>query len=329
MADVLRITGEPENDGPHIARAATLLRAGGLVAIPTETVYGLAGNALDPEAIARIYEAKGRPATNPLIIHVTSVASAKELASAWPESAARLADAFWPGPLTLIVPKNPIVPDAATAGLPSVAIRVPSHPVMRAVIDAAGLPLAAPSANRSQALSPTRAGHVLKSLGDRIELILDADTTEHGLESTVVDCTVTPPRLLRPGPIGIGQLEGVVGKVKVEKGSIADDTARPSPGMAQRHYAPHAKLLVVPIPRLAAAIAEGEAPVGAFLLGGAVLNAKATLVQMPADPVAYGAILFTELHRMDDAGIKTIVVEEPPHEAGWDAVWDRLRRASV
>ncbi len=329
MTRILQLSGDKRHDDPIIEEAATVLRSGGIVAIPTETVYGLAGNALDPDAIAKIYEAKGRPSANPLIIHVATIEQAKDLASAWPSNAQKLADAFWPGPLTLVVPKTSDVPDSATAGLQSVALRVPSHPVMRAVIEAAGIPLAAPSANRSQAVSPTRAGHVLKSLGDRIELILDGGTTEHGLESTVVDCTVTPPRLLRPGPISRMDLEGVVGRVKVEEESVADDTARLSPGMSARHYAPSARLIIVPKERLANALLSAEAPVGAFLLGGAVLNPKATLVQMPAHPVAYGATLYTELHRMDDAGVKTIIVEEPPKEAGWEAVWDRLRRASA
>lgn len=329
MATILRMTGEPDADARHIDAAAAVLRAGGIVAIPTETVYGLAADALDPSAIAKIYEAKGRPSTNPLIIHVTSIDTAKALSSAWPIAAQQLAEAFWPGPLTLIVPKHPSVPDAATAGLPSVAIRVPSHPVMRAVIDAAGMPLAAPSANRSQALSPTRAGHVLKSLGDRIELILDAGTTEHGLESTVVDCTVVPPRVLRPGPITILALERVVGRVKSDQSDVAESVARPSPGMSQKHYSPQAVLRVVPAKKLAEAIAAAEAPVAAFLLGGAVLNANATLVQMPGNSIVYGATLYGELHRMDDAGMKTIVVEEPPSDAAWEAVRDRLRRASA
>ncbi len=329
MAEILHINGDPQHDAHHVARAAEVLRNGGIVAIPTETVYGLAANALDPEAVAKIYEAKGRPSTNPLIIHVTSLEDAKQLALSWPIAAQNLAEAFWPGPLTVIVPKNPIVPDNATAGLENVALRVPSHPVMRAVIDAAGVPLAAPSANRSQAVSPTRAGHVLKSLGDKVDLILDAGTTQHGLESTVVDCTVVPPRILRPGPITHAELERVLGRVRTEEGSLTEDTAHPSPGMSHRHYAPTARVRIVPAARLATVIADSDAPVGAFLLGGAVLNAKATLVQMPSDPVAYGAILFSELHKMDDAGIKTIVVEEPPSMPGWEAVRDRLRRASA
>ncbi len=329
MADILRITGDPAHDAHHVRVAADVLRAGGIVAMPTETVYGLAADALNPAAIEKIYAAKGRPSSNPLIIHVTSIDAAKELASAWPVAAQKLAEAFWPGPLTVIVAKKPVVPDAATAGLSHVAIRCPSHPVMRAVIDAAGTPLAAPSANRSQAVSPTRAAHVLKSLGANVDLILDAGTTEHGLESTVVDCTVVPPRVLRPGPVTILELERVVGRVKADDADIADDVSRPSPGMSRKHYAPQAKVVVVPGVRLADAIAKAEAPVAAFMLGSALLNSTATMVQMPGSPVVYGAVLYGELHRMDDAGMKTIVVEEPPREPGWEAVRDRLRRASA
>lgn len=329
MADILRINGDPVHDAHHAASAAEVIKAGGIVALPTETVYGLAANALDADAIAKIYEAKGRPSTNPLIVHVTSIDSAKSLASSWPVAAKKLAEAFWPGPLTLVVPKNSLVPDAATAGLQNVAIRIPSHPVMRAVIDAAGLPLAAPSANRSQAVSPTRAAHVLKSLGDRVDMILDAGTTEHGLESTVVDCTVVPPRVLRPGPVTILELERVVGRVKSDQPDVADGIAHPSPGMSHKHYSPQAAVKMVPAAKLAEAISAAEGPVGAFVLAGALLNPKAIVTQMPADPVAYGAILYTELHRMDDAGVKTLVIEEVPNAPGWEAVRDRLRRASA
>lgn len=329
MADILRITGDADHDAHHVRAAADVVRAGGIVAIPTETVYGLAANALNPDAVAKIYAAKGRPSTNPLIVHVTSIDAAKELASSWPLAAQKLAEAFWPGPLTVIVEKKAIVPDAATAGLPHVAIRCPSHPVMRAVIDAAGTPLAAPSANRSQAVSPTRAAHVLKSLGANVDMILDAGTTEHGLESTVVDCTVVPPKVLRPGPVTVPELEKVLGRVKAADADVIDDVSRASPGMSPKHYAPQATVVVVPGSRMAQAIAKAEAPVAAFMLGSALLNSAATMVQMPGSPVVYGAVLYGELHRMDDEGFKTIVIEEPPRDPGWEAVRDRLRRASA
>src|SRR5919199_1388466 len=184
-----------------IRRAADLLRAGELVAFPTETVYGLGANALDEGAVRKIFEAKGRPSYNPLIVHVSSAADVSRVAAAWPESAQRLAERFWPGPLTLVLPKRSEVPDAVTAGLGSVAVRVPAHPVALALLRAAGVPVAAPSANRSTEVSPTMAPHVEKSLGKRVALIVDGGPTTVGIESTVVDLSGERPVLLRPGAI--------------------------------------------------------------------------------------------------------------------------------
>lgn len=329
MAEILTITGDPRNDDPHIARVADMLRHSGIVAIPTETVYGLAANALDEAAIQKIYAAKGRPATNPLIVHVASADEAKELASSWPQPARLLADAFWPGPLTLVVPKKPIVPDAATAGLPSVAVRVPAHPVMRAVISAAGVPLAAPSANVSEGVSPTRAEHVLKSLGESVDLVLDAGPTEHGLESTVVDCIAVPPRILRHGPISVERIRSVIGDMASADSVVTDDIARLSPGQSQRHYAPRARVVLADAASIAEALSVAERPVGALVLDTALQDSSATIVHMPPSSAEYGAVLYTELHRLDDARAATIVVEMPPDEPGWEAVRDRLQRASA
>src|SRR5262245_52423466 len=185
----------PESpEAQAIARAAVVLRAGGLVAFPTETVYGLGANALDATAVRRIFTAKGRPANNPLIVHVAGAAHVGRVAAAWPALAARLAERFWPGPLTLILPRSAAVPDEVTAGGPTVAVRVPAHPVARALLEAAGVPVAAPSANRSTQLSPTTAAHVLRGLNGRIDLLLDGGPTAGGLESTVLDLTTEPPR---------------------------------------------------------------------------------------------------------------------------------------
>jgi L-threonylcarbamoyladenylate synthase len=184
-----------------LARAASTLRAGGLVAFPTETVYGLGANALDARAVERVFDVKGRPQSSPLIVHVASIEMARSLASHWPESADKLAAAFWPGPLTLVVRKDPQIPDIVTAGLPTVGLRQPDHPVAAALISEAGVPLAAPSANRFTALSPTTAEHVLKSLGDGVDLILDGGPTRVGIESTVLSLAGPRPRLLRPGMI--------------------------------------------------------------------------------------------------------------------------------
>ncbi len=186
---------EPE----RIARAAEVLRRGGLVAFPTETVYGLGANALDPNAVAGIFHAKGRPANNPVIVHVAEARDVLRVVADWPEIAERLAQRFWPGPLTLVLPKRAGVPDVVTAGGPTVAVRVPAHPVALALLRAVGVPIAAPSANRSTQLSPTRAEHVQRGLDGLIDLILDGGPTTGGLESTVLDVTTTPPRLLRPG----------------------------------------------------------------------------------------------------------------------------------
>jgi L-threonylcarbamoyladenylate synthase len=196
-----------------IAHAAHVLQEGGLVAFPTETVYGLGANALDPAAVAKIFAAKGRPATNPIIVHIATIDEASALAGAWPDVAQQLADRFWPGPLTLVLPKQAHVPDLVTAGGATVALRMPAHPVALALLRACGFPLAAPSANRSSELSPTLPEHVLRGLADRIDLLLDAGPTSGGLESTVLDLTTQPPRLLRPGLVTIAELEALLGPI--------------------------------------------------------------------------------------------------------------------
>ena len=222
--ELLRI--DPANpDRATLRVAAVALRHGGLVAFPTETVYGLGAHALDEAAVARIYAAKGRPSYNPLIVHVTDAEAAKALVADWPTNAALLARAFWPGPLTLVLPKRGIVPDAITAGLPSVAVRVPAHPVALALLREARIPIAAPSANRCTELSPTTAAHVVESLGDVVDLIVDGGPTTVGIESTVVDLSGPAPRVLRPGMISAAQIAEVVGRV--------DDASAPAHGMTQ------------------------------------------------------------------------------------------------
>ncbi|HTU92605.1 MAG TPA: L-threonylcarbamoyladenylate synthase, partial [Gemmataceae bacterium] len=229
-----------------LAEAARVLRGGGLVAFPTETVYGLGANALDASAVARIFAAKGRPANNPLIVHVANAGEARNVVADWPASAALLAEYFWPGPLTLVLPKRDTVPDVVTAGGPTVAVRVPAHPVAQALSRAADLPIAAPSANRSTELSPTRAEHVLRGLDGRIEMLLDGGPTSGGIESTVLDLTATPPRLLRPGLIGVAEIEAVIGSLaRVCSLTVAVQNSPqplPSPGMMPRHYAPRTPL---------------------------------------------------------------------------------------
>jgi L-threonylcarbamoyladenylate synthase len=314
-----------------IAAAGDVLRGGGLVAFPTETVYGLGANALDPAAVAGIFAAKGRPGHNPLIVHVADAAGAALLAADWPAVAQRLAERFWPGPLTLVVPKSQRVPDLVTAGGPTVALRVPAHPVALALLRATGLPLAAPSANRSSELSPTRAEHVLRGLDGRIPLILDAGPTSGGIESTVLDVTASPPRLLRPGLVTAGQLETVIGPVEAPE--MAAGQPPRSPGLLARHYAPRTPLECV----------EGDGwervrelrdlglGVGWLALGATPDHDPGigvTLV-MPSEPARYAAELYTALHALDCAGLDRIVAALPPRDGDWFAVHDRLRRASA
>jgi L-threonylcarbamoyladenylate synthase len=319
-----------------IARAAVILGAGGLVAFPTETVYGLGANALDVAAVARIFAAKGRPAANPLIVHVPNAVAATGLAASWPDAAARLAQRFWPGPLTLVLNKNTQVPDIVTAGGATVAVRVPAHPVALALLKAAGVPLAAPSANRSSELSPTSAEHVLRGLAGRIDMVLDAGPTSGGLESTVLDVTTSPPRLLRPGLIAPTDIETIIGPlIRPEREPSALGPLVPrSPGMLGRHYAPRAPLECVSddgSDRVAELCRQGLR-VGWLTVASQkakkVPDAHVMLRTMPSDPPAYAAELYAALHELDHAGVDRIVVVLPPSSEEWLAVHDRLRRAS-
>lgn len=319
-----------------IADAARILRDGGLVAIPTETVYGLAARALSPEAIARVYAAKGRPVHHPLIAHVLDEAQARTLASSWPERASKLAHAFWPGPLTLVVGRASTVPAAVAGGADSIAVRAPSHPVARAVIAALGEPIAAPSANRYQDLSPTTAAHVVKELGDAVDLVLDAGPCEAGIESTVVDVRGERPRVLRPGALGLVSLRRLIPDVETTSAALRGEAPRVSPGMEARHYAPRARLIVADTWLEAQRIAYGLAGTGARV--GLVTHEKRTtsvpeqrvLVRtLPADPTQYARKLYGTLHDLDDAGVDAIVVQGVPRDEAWWAVADRLRRGSA
>ena len=231
-----------------VERAAALLRAGELVALPTETVYGLAANAWDAAAVARIYEVKGRPARNPIIVHVAGLELARDCVAGWPPVADKLAGAFWPGPLTLVLPRSPRIPDIVTAGGPTVGVRWPSHPLIQAVIRACGFPLAAPSANPANQVSPTNAGHVRKAFDGRIPLIVDGGPSQVGLESTVLDLAAARPRLLRPGMIHAESLRAVMGDAELPvapDGSGGAGNLLRSPGMLPRHYSPKTKLVVL------------------------------------------------------------------------------------
>ena len=319
-------------DDASIRRAAALLRAGELVAFPTETVYGLGADALNGEAAARIFAAKGRPADNPLIAHIAGESGLAGLIAGEPCACARkLMRAFWPGPMTLIFPKSPRVPREVTAGLDTVAVRMPSHPVARALISAAQTPIAAPSANRSGRPSPTTAAHVLEDMEGRIPLILDGGPCEVGLESTVVDVTGARPRILRPGGVTLEMLEGVVGDVDVDEGVLhqlqAGSQAR-SPGMKYKHYAPKGEVTIVTGPRAAQEIArlydaaDGRAAILAFSQADYGARRVYRLKNAPGE-------LFAVLRQLDEDGVETIYAEDVPTNGVGLAVMNRLMRAAA
>lgn len=322
METVVRHVGADNPDAGAIRAGADALRAGGVVAFPTETVYGLGADALNETAVKRVFEAKGRPATNPVIVHVADAGEVLNVAVAWPATAAALAARFWPGPLTLVVPKGPRVPEIVTAGGETVAVRCPAHPVARALIRAAGVPVAAPSANRSTELSPTRAEHVLKSLNGRIDLLLDGGPCPGGIESTVVDVTGSVPRVLRPGLISAPQLEEVVGRVEV--GASAGAVAR-SPGQMARHYSPRTPLVLSEDPD---AVHRGLKEQG-FRVVSVGFDLVFDYRPMPNDPAGYAAELYATLHALDVEGWDRIVIELPPDTPEWAGVRDRLLRAAA
>lgn len=320
-------------DERAIARAVAVLLSGGLVAFPTETVYGLGALALDPKGLARIFAAKGRPTHHPLIAHVTGIAQAKTLIEPWPKLAELLATAYWPGPLTLIGNRSSIVPPELTGGHPSVAVRAPAHPVALALIEAVGAPLAAPSANKYQGISPTSAAHVVASLGNEVDLVLDAGSCAQGVESTVVDVTGEAPRILRPGPLSLKSLRKVASSIVLADETTDDDAMRASPGMDRRHYAPHAKLVVVESTMVAVELAKqvlmrDEERV-ALMLWDHHPDAMAHVVRtMPVRAADYARELYATLHELDALGVQIIIVQQVPEASEWDAVRDRLARAS-
>lgn len=319
-----------------MAEAAAELRARKLVAFPTETVYGLGANAFDARAVERIFRAKGRSAGNPLIVHVADAAAAAALAADWPLEADRLASRFWPGPLSIVVRRTPRIPDVVTAGGPTVAVRVPAHPVALALCQAAGVPIAAPSANRSLTVSPTTARHVLDSLADAVDLVIDAGPTPAGIESTIVDLTESVPRVLRPGPIAPGDLANCLEReVLVATGAAETSGPARSPGQQERHYAPRARLMLAS-PQEAAAVAAKLLSAGRRIgglcrradEGGLAPIDDALRVVLPDDAASFAAGLYAALHQLDALGVETILAIEPPETEAWLAIRDRLRRGS-
>lgn len=307
--------------------AAEALRSGGLVAFPTETVYGLGARATDVRAVRRIFEAKGRPQTNPLIVHVASIEAARALAAAWPEAAEQLARALWPGPVTLVVPRGEGVPAEVTAGLGAVGLRIPAHPVALALLRLADVPVAAPSANRYTGLSPTTAEHVAAGLGDRVDVLVDGGPCAVGLESTVVDLTGAVPRVLRPGGLPVAALRAIVGRVDVLEGAVAEGTLA-SPGLARRHYAPRARLVTLDRCALAAAATAPGERVAVVARAPLALPDGVECVVLPPEAPEFGARLYATLHALDARGATLVLVEAPPDHEEWLAVVDRLRRAA-
>jgi len=302
--------------------AAEALREGQVVAFPTETVYGLGANALDAKAVGRIFEAKGRPPTNPLIVHVASLDDVSSVVREWPDCAQQLAERFWPGPLTLVLRKNALIPGIVTAELETVGVRIPRHPVARRLIELAGVPVAAPSANRYMGVSPTTAEHVLKGLSNEIDWVVDSGPTEVGLESTVLSL-VGRPRVLRLGMISVDTLKEVLPELDPYYDEVTEGVAASSPGQARRHYAPEAKVIIGD-PELRKAFNSPRVGVVGFsrLEGGGLCRV------MPTDPDGYARELYDALHMMDEAGCEYIIVDPPPTTAKWQAIWDRLRRAT-
>jgi len=316
-----------------VKRAAERLRAGEVVALPTETVYGLAANALDAKAVEHIFRIKGRPTNNPIIVHVADVAMAKRCVADWPLLADKLARAFWPGPLTLVLPRTKAIPDLVTAGGPTVGIRWPSHPFIQAVIRECDFPLAAPSANLSNAISPTNAEHVRKQLGDQVPLIVDGGQSQVGIESTVLDLTVSPPQVLRPGMIHVESLVATCGSLQPSASSLQPSTLR-SPGLLKKHYAPKAKLLILDWAdesKLESKIKNLKLKIaGIHVIAHTRIPSSdgfAGVSVIPHDAEAFARAIYAELHRCDDVGVKVIVVEAPPEGPEWSGIADRLRRA--
>ena len=315
-------------------RAAELLRAGQVVALPTETVYGLAANALDAKAVARIYEIKGRPAHNPIIVHVAGMELARRCVAQWPPLAEKLAQAFWPGPLTLVLPRAADIPDMVTAGGATVGVRWPSHPLIQEVIRRSGLPLAAPSANPSNGISPTNAAHVFRYLGHQIPLIVDGGQSQVGIESTVLDLAHSPPRLLRPGMVHPEALLAVTGQLALGPGE--GSSVLQSPGLLRKHYSPKARLVLLSWrddADLQAQSVRFHLPAGQIHViahshipsGGAYGRVSV----IPHDPEAFARALYAELHECDQAGAGLIVVEALPTSSEWRALADRLKRAAA
>lgn len=334
--------------GQDVSLAAALLRRGKLVSFPTETVYGLGADATSSAACGRIFAAKGRPPTNPLIVHVADTATARHHTTAFPRAADLLAERFWPGPLTLVLPRHPSICREATAGRETVAIRVPDHDLALEMLRAFGGPVAAPSANRSTRVSPTSADHVRSELGDAVDLILDGGPCPVGIESTVLDLTTFPkPTLLRPGSISVAELEPIIGPVDVAAHRVVTDgQAAPSPGLGELHYAPATpayRFTREAYPRLIARLGNGAiddslpdtasaadrgSASAVLLISKAAIPSPHDVVTMPATAAAYARQLYATVRSVDAGDYAAIYIELPPESPEWLAVRDRITRAT-
>lgn len=321
-----------------VQRAAELLRGGEVVALPTETVYGLAANALDENAVAKIYQIKARPAHNPIIVHVASLEMAKRCVTHWPAAADQLNQSFWPGPLTLVLPRAREIPDIVTAGGDTVGVRWPSHPFIQAVIRECDFPLAAPSANPSNRISPTNAGHVRNNLGGKIRLVVDGGQSQVGIESTVIDLTGTPPRVLRPGMIHEESLLAALMACGLRLATCGLETsgALRSPGLMERHYSPKAGLVLLDW-RDAADLRHQLSALNQPLASAHIIahthipsgEGFASVSVIPHDAGAFARAIYAELHRADETGAELIVVEALPNNPEWHGIGDRLQRAAA
>ena len=324
------LTLDPLNPSSEaVDQAAELIRKGEIVAFPTETVYGLGANALNESAVKKIYEAKGRPQTNPIIVHVSGKEQAQSLATKWTEYAEKLAEAFWPGPLTIVLPKNDRVPAITTAGSPTVALRCPDDETALMLIETSGFPIAAPSANTSGNLSPIDGFHVLQDLEGKIPMLLDSGQVPGGIESTVIDLSGPTPKLLRPGLLQISEIEKVIGPV--ERGPSYIDSSSPlhSPGLLKRHYSPHTPLIEGDADDVEAMINQGK-PVGMlYYMIKKFDHNNLTAITLPGNPQEYAHHFYRALRELDEMGVDTIFFEMPPETDEWLGIRDRLMRASA
>ena len=330
MTQVIKV--DPENlDSPVISQAAGVIRSGGLVAFPTETVYGLGANSLDHAAIKNIFIAKGRPADNPLIVHICDIEMLGSIATEIPATTHQLIEAFWPGPLTFVLKRRHDVPEDVSAGLPTIAVRMPQNSIALALIRAAGAPIAAPSANLSGRPSPTTAGHVLQDLGGKIDIILDGGPTGIGIESTVLDMTTNPPLILRPGWVTDEMISSHIGSVS--QGRSEADLIR-SPGTRHRHYSPHARVILLEtnsselINRtLTESLQSG--PTGFIGYSQtAIIDPELHIIRLSPAAENYAHFIYSAMRELDDRKVSTIVIESIRDEAAGIAVMDRLRRAA-